>query len=273
MRSFVIPLAALMLSATSTIALAKVSIVVDKDNQIMTVSVDGEQRYQWPVSTGNPSHETPSGKFQTFRMELDHYSKEFDDAPMPHSIFFTKQGHAIHGTLSERSLGTPVSHGCVRLSRENAATLYDLVQKDGLLTTTVTLTGSSRVALARKGQSRPAIARRDPTATDPTPAYDAAGNPVDLSPPARRSPPQQATADDDGYIYPADGSSGDRRYPSPRPYRRSYQAQPDSYGQGYAQQQYYAPRGYAQQDYYAPQQGYYAPRPYLRPRGLFTDMD
>ena len=64
----------------------------------MTVAVDGVERYHWPVSTGIPSRETPSGSFRAFRMEEDHYSKEFDDAPMPHSIFFTKVGHAIHGT-------------------------------------------------------------------------------------------------------------------------------------------------------------------------------
>ena len=62
-------------------------------------------------------------------MEEDHYSKEFDDAPMPHSIFFTKIGHAIHGTDSEGRLGTPASHGCVRLSRANASTLYALVRR------------------------------------------------------------------------------------------------------------------------------------------------
>ncbi len=94
----------------------------------MTVAVDGVERYHWPVSTGNPSHETPNGSFRTFRMEEDHFSKEFDDAPMPHSIFFTKIGHAIHGTDSEGRLGTPVSHGCVRLSRANASTLYALVE-------------------------------------------------------------------------------------------------------------------------------------------------
>ena len=104
MRSFLIAFAGLMLFATGA-AQAKVSITVDKDTQTMTVAVDGVERYQWPVSTGNPSHETPNGSFRTFRMEEDHYSKEFDDAPMPHSIFFTKVGHAIHGTDSEGRLG------------------------------------------------------------------------------------------------------------------------------------------------------------------------
>jgi len=279
MRSLLIPVAALMLATAPTAALAKVAITVDKDNQIMTVAVDGVQRYQWPVSTGNPSHETPNGKFQTFRMEPDHFSKEFDDAPMPNSIFFTKQGHAIHGTFSEKSLGTPVSHGCVRLSRAHAATLYDLVKRDGLLTTTVTLTGSSRVALARKGKSKTAVARRDAAPGDIDTGYDAAGNPVDLSPQAgriQRPAQQQIARDNDGYIYPADGSSSDQRYPSPRPYRRVYQGQAyqdQAYGDQYGQQ-YAAPRGYdAPQDYYAGQQGYYAPRPYLRPRGLFSDAD
>ena len=122
MRSFLIAVAGLMLFAAGA-AQAKISITVDKDAQMMTVAVDGVERYQWPVSTGNPSHETPNGTFRAFRMEEDHYSKEFDDAPMPHSIFFTKIGHAIHGTESEGKLGIPVSHGCVRLSRANATTL------------------------------------------------------------------------------------------------------------------------------------------------------
>ncbi len=270
MRAFLIPLAAVLFVASPSVALAKVSITVDKDNQEMTVAVDGVERYRWPVSTGNPSHETPNGKFQTFRMEEDHFSKEFDDAPMPHSIFFTKVGHAIHGTLSERSLGSPVSHGCVRLSRANATTLYDLVKSDGLLSTTVTLTGSSRVALARRGKPATAVARRNPIPSDVGPAYDAAGNPVNITPqqtfPAQRMP-QQAARDDDGYIYPADGSSSDRRYPSPRSYRRVYEAQGN-----YGYQSQYGGQGYGQQGY--GQQGYYAPpQPSYQPRGLFSDQD
>src|SRR5438067_8565264 len=148
MRSSLIAFAGLMLLASSA-AQANVQITVDKNNQMMTVAVNGVERYHWPVSTGIPSRETPNGSFRAFRMEEDHYSKEFDDAPMPHSIFFTKIGHAIHGTDSEGRLGTPASHGCVRLSRANASTLYALVKSEGVLNTTVTLTGSSQVALAR----------------------------------------------------------------------------------------------------------------------------
>jgi hypothetical protein len=250
MRSFLIAFTGLMLFATGA-AQAKIAITVDKNAQQMTVAVDGVVRYQWPVSTGNPSHETPNGTFQTFRMEADHFSKEFDDAPMPHSIFFTKVGHAIHGTESESRLGTPVSHGCVRLSRDNAATLYALVQKDGVLNTSVTLTGSSQIALARNpGTRQNAVARREPQQI--APQYDAAGDPVMLAPQQVTPRPYapQARADD-GYIYPADGSSDVARYPAPRSSRRLYDAQgyQQQQQQQYQQQQYYDNRGYAPQVY------------------------
>src|SRR4030081_3113808 len=203
MRSFLVAFTGLMLFGTAA-AQAKVAITVDKDNQRMTVAVDGVERYHWPVSSGLPSYETPNGSFRAFRMEADHYSKEFDDAPMPHSIFFTKIGHAIHGTDSESRLGTPASHGCVRLSRANASTLYALVQSEGVLNTTVTLTGSSQVALARNPRPRAntAVARRDPVQTE-QPQYNAAGDPMVITPQPQRMAPQMRA--DDGYIYPADG--------------------------------------------------------------------
>jgi hypothetical protein len=263
MRSFLVAVTGLMLFTTGA-AQAKVAITVDKDSQQMTVAVDGVERYRWPVSSGIPSYETPNGSFRAFRMEVDHYSKEFDDAPMPHSIFFTKIGHAIHGTDSVNRLGSPASHGCVRLSRANASTLYALVQQQGVLNTTVTLRGSSQVALARNPRPRgnTAVARRAP-AQQYEQQTDAAGDPVVLTPQPQQFPPQARAGD--GYIYPADGSSNEARYPAPHD-RRVYGAQ--AYPQPQAQQQYYDNRGYAP----APQ-GYYQPRPAYQPRGLFTYQD
>ena len=63
MRSCFVALAGLMLFAAHS-AQAKVDITVDKNNQMMTVAVDGVERYRWPVSTGIPSRETPSGSFR-----------------------------------------------------------------------------------------------------------------------------------------------------------------------------------------------------------------
>jgi hypothetical protein len=292
MRSFLVALAGLTLLAGHA-AQAKVDILVDKNNQMMTVSVDGVAKYHWPVSTGIPSRETPDGTFRAFRMEASHFSKEFDDAPMPHSIFFTKVGHAIHGTESEGRLGTPVSHGCVRLSRANAATLYALVEQQGVLNNTVTLTGSAAIALARHPNN--AVASRAPapapvsaeTSVDQDQYASATGGPIQLTPQARLYPAQQPQPygsssgyahqrPDDGYIYPADGSSDRQLYPAPRGYTRTYDAQAyqqqqaDRQRQAYEyqqrQQQYYNNPGYM-----PPPPGYYAQQPqqYYQPRGYY----
>src|SRR5256885_17102558 len=135
-------------------AQAAVQVTIDKSIQQMTVEVDGRPLYHWPVSTGKGAqYDTPNGKFKAFRMERDHFSKEWDDAPMPHSIFFTPKGHAIHGSFDTKRLGTPASHGCVRLAPANAEKLFALVEQEGVLNTTVTLTG---VAPSRA----PAVAKR-----------------------------------------------------------------------------------------------------------------
>ena len=100
MSSLPLRLAPIVLAATvafSGTATASVLVTVNKATQRMTVSVDGETRYSWPVSTGMKGYATPAGSFRPFRLEEEHYSKEWDDAPMPHSIFFTPAGHAIHG--------------------------------------------------------------------------------------------------------------------------------------------------------------------------------
>lgn len=269
--------ASLLALLASTSAQAAVDIEVNKDTQTMTVAVDGVPKYRWPVSSGLPAHETPNGSFKTFRMEEDHYSKEWDDAPMPHSIFFTKKGHAIHGTDMVNRLGNPASHGCVRLSRANAAVLFALVKGEGLGNTTVTLTGSAQVALARGPQRRNnEVATRTAPAQPAEPQvqmYDGTARP--LPPPQQIAP---AAVDNGGY-YDEYG-----RWVQPgQTYRRTYQAQSD-YGdqqQGYGQQPYgqqpYAqqqlprfgqPRSYGQQPYQGQyQQGgeYYGqPRPYYR---------
>jgi lipoprotein-anchoring transpeptidase ErfK/SrfK len=143
---------------------ADLLIKVDKSAQRMTVTVDGNQLYDWPVSTGGRGYDTPSGTFKPFRMDIDHYSEEWDNAPMPYSIFFTKTGDAVHGTYEQRNLGHAVSHGCVRLSVKNAATLSKLVTREKMASTTVVLSG----AIPDAGP--PAVARSQPmplTADDP----------------------------------------------------------------------------------------------------------
>ena len=139
-------LAALLLAgALPRAAWADVLISIDKGAQRMEVAVDGQPRYSWPVSTGVEDHDTPSGAYRPFRMERTHFSKEWDDAPMPFAMFFTNQGHAIHGTNHVRNLGRAASHGCVRLSVRNAATLFGLVTAQGMGHTQVRIAGEDAV--------------------------------------------------------------------------------------------------------------------------------
>ena len=128
------------LSSVSAFALV-LDIEVDKISQHMHVYVDGAEKYNWLVSTGGEGHDTPSGTYHVFRLDKDHFSKEWDDAPMPNSMFFSPWGHAIHGSYHIARLGTRASHGCVRLAPENAAILFDLVQKAGFHNSKVVIKG------------------------------------------------------------------------------------------------------------------------------------
>jgi len=118
-----------------------VLININKAKQEMTVFLDGIEKYHWPVSTGRAGYSTPSGTYTATSMNEIWYSKQWDNSPMPHSVFFIKDGHAIHGSYEVKNLGKPVSHGCVRISPENATTLYALVKENGLENTQVVLTG------------------------------------------------------------------------------------------------------------------------------------
>lgn len=119
-------LIAAMLFATP--ASAETNITISKSHQMMQVDSD-QGTYQWPVSTARRGYSTPTGTFHPYSLQPMHYSKKYDNAPMPHSIFFSG-GYAIHATPHIGNLGRPASHGCVRLHPANAATLYDIVKHD-----------------------------------------------------------------------------------------------------------------------------------------------
>jgi len=203
----------------------------------MTVEKDGRALYHWAVSTGRPGFDTPSGKFKAFRMEKDHFSKEWDDAPMPFSIFFTQKGHAIHGYLDTKNIGRPASHGCVRLTKANAEKLYALVEEDGVLNTTVVLTGTTP-------SRAPAVAKRQLPRPDE----------LDEEYVAQQQQRQQQQY---GPRYGANQPAYGNPYYAQPQYAQPYYAQPQ-YGQPYYAQPQYA------QPYYGQQPGYYSRDPYGR---------
>jgi len=171
---------------------------IDKSRQEMTVFVDGVETYTWPVSTGIGGYSTPSGEFTTSSMNKIWYSRQWDNAPMPHAVFFTKKGHAIHATNETKKLGKPASHGCVRLSPENAETFFNLVKESGLENTQVVLTGETPGGEYKITQPQPQRdnRRRDPYGYNDRYGYYEEQPPVQrqrrrLFQPYYQAPPQQ----------------------------------------------------------------------------------
>jgi lipoprotein-anchoring transpeptidase ErfK/SrfK len=131
MRRLVMALAlAIPAVAAATPSQAQVVARIDRSTQTMKVWVDGQYAYQWPVSTGRSGYSTPTGAFRAQRLERKWYSRKYDNAPMHNAVFFNG-GYAVHGTSYVSQLGTPASHGCVRLHPSNAAEFFDLVASRG----------------------------------------------------------------------------------------------------------------------------------------------
>jgi L,D-transpeptidase catalytic domain len=229
--------AALTLPLT-TPANANILITIDKSAQQMSVAVDGAQRYVWPVSTGKAGYDTPSGNYKPNRMDADHYSQEWDNAPMPHAIFFDLDGHAIHGFYDVKHLGRAVSHGCVRLSPDHATTLFNLVKAQGMSETKVVVAGH-----APGGDNGP-IARSRLPANETSYSQQGYGQPNY----------------NQGYAQP---SYGQPSYGQPSYSQSNYAQRPQPYGaQSYNGQPYSAPPGYAPPSYAQPS---YAPPAYAPP--------
>lgn len=149
MRKFLSVFAAAALGVTlfSGVAEAKkrsgaapaVRVWVDVSSQTMSVQVNGWHYASWPVSTARPGYYTPRGTYGPKRLARMHYSRKYDNSPMPYSVFFNG-GYAIHGTNYVRSLGRPASHGCIRLAPGAAAQLFNLVRQYGMHRTRITIT-------------------------------------------------------------------------------------------------------------------------------------
>jgi len=73
------------------------------------------------VSSGAEGHETPTGVFTILQKNKEHYSKTYNNAPMPNMQRLTWKGVALHaGKLP----GYPASHGCIRLPHAFSSLLF-----------------------------------------------------------------------------------------------------------------------------------------------------
>lgn len=164
--------------AAATPARAEIMIVIDKASQRLAVTVDGITLHVWKVSTGRFGRGTPNGLYATERLSRHWHSRKYGWAPMPYSIFF-HEGYAIHGTTFLSRLGTPASHGCVRLDPKDAAVLFSLVQNEGAEGTMIAVIGENPApahpslvaARTHEGHARTRTAHRPPASADPDADY------------------------------------------------------------------------------------------------------
>jgi L,D-transpeptidase catalytic domain len=113
---------------------------INLTTQRMTVSAHGKTLHSWAISSGARGYETPAGNFKPQWQSKLWHSRTYDNAPMPHAVFFN-DGIAVHATTSIGRLGSPASHGCIRLSPANAAQFYALVGRHGNVHTKIAVTG------------------------------------------------------------------------------------------------------------------------------------
>jgi lipoprotein-anchoring transpeptidase ErfK/SrfK len=97
------------------------SACVDLSTQQAWLMNNGQVTYgPTPITSGRPGEGTPIGRFNVQWKDRDHYSREYNNAPMPYSVFFTTTGVAFHEGSLQRQSG-----GCVHLGHDAAVTFFD----------------------------------------------------------------------------------------------------------------------------------------------------
>jgi lipoprotein-anchoring transpeptidase ErfK/SrfK len=110
----------------------KKEIRVFTERQVLVASENGEEIFSFDIVTGRGEKETTAGRFKIFRKHEKYTSKTYG-SEMPYTMFFTKDGKAIHGTtmatlrsyLHSYLTESVGSEGCVGLTDDNAKALFD----------------------------------------------------------------------------------------------------------------------------------------------------
>jgi hypothetical protein len=103
-------------------------VLVSVPEQTMHVYRNGILIGRSSISTGTKGNATPGGVFSVLEKKQEHYSKKYNNAPMPNMQRLTWTGIAMHsGNLP----GYPASHGCIRLPFDFSQLLFSQTSKGG----------------------------------------------------------------------------------------------------------------------------------------------
>ena len=172
------------------------AIRINLDEQKATIYRGGQEAGWTILASGTTSHPTPSGTFYVMEKIQDKVSNtygvitneagevvnwdakagvtsvppgcRFVGAQMPYWMRITSWGVGMHaGDIPEP--GLPASHGCIRLPRDFAGTLYGVVN----VGTRVTITGSGQSA-ALRGNGQQQVAQSRTSSTVPARTFSVA---------------------------------------------------------------------------------------------------
>jgi hypothetical protein len=105
-----------------------VVVLVSIPQQQMFVYRNGVLIGRSTVSTGTKGNATPAGVFEILEKKETHYSRKYNNAPMPNMQRLTWTGIAMHsGNLP----GYAASHGCVRMPYDFSQLLFRTTSKGG----------------------------------------------------------------------------------------------------------------------------------------------
>lgn len=100
-------------------------VVVSLSDQLAFLYLGDELAAVSTISSGKQGHDTPTGIFPILSKKPMHYSKKYENAPMPYTQFLDQYGIALHAGVIP---GRPASHGCVRLPAKFAAKLFGITK-------------------------------------------------------------------------------------------------------------------------------------------------
>lgn len=122
-------------------------LVVDLSARTLQVIENGNVEQTYGVAIGRPSHPTPTGSYQTgdivwnpdWRPPPVDWAKNrhYEEPGAPTNpmqavkIYFKAPYYFIHGTNSPNSIGEAASHGCIRMTPEDARALAHTIEDAG----------------------------------------------------------------------------------------------------------------------------------------------
>jgi lipoprotein-anchoring transpeptidase ErfK/SrfK len=96
-------------------------ITIDLEARVISAFRDGHEIGTAVALLGTPSHPTPLGTFPVLNKSREHFSRKYNNAPMPHSLWLTNTGIAIHGSPVSNGYA---SHGCIGVPDPFAEKLF-----------------------------------------------------------------------------------------------------------------------------------------------------